>query len=157
MSVEQKLEELQIVLPDAPKSMANYVPLKRIGKFVFTSGQDCRKDGVLPFQGKVGKDITVDQGYQAARETMINCLALLKSEFGDLNHIKQIIKLLGFVNSTDDFIEQPKVINGASDLLIEIFGDRGKHARSAISANSLPFNIPVEIEMIVEVDEELGV
>lgn len=153
MSIEERLKELEIVLPEPPKAMANYVPLKRVGNFIYTSGQDCRRDGNLPFEGKIGKDLTVEKGYQAARETMINCLSLIKSEVADLNNIKQFVKILGFVNSTNEFTQQPTVINGASDLLMEIFGEKGKHARSAISANSLPFNIPVEIEMIVEVKD----
>ncbi len=150
MSIGQRLKELQIILPESPKPAANYVPLKKVGNLVYTSGQDCRINGMLPFQGKLGKDLTVEEGYQAARGTMMNCLSLLKTELGSLDEIKQIVKLLAFVNSSDEFIEQPSVINGASDLLIEVFGEKGRHARSAISANSLPFNIPVEIEMIVE-------
>lgn len=151
MSIEERLKELNIYLPEPPKPAANYVTAKRVGRLVYTSGQDCRENGILPYEGKLGRDLTVEQGYQASRKTAINCLSVLKEEIGSLDNIKQFVKLLGLVNSTDDFTEQPAVINGASDLIYEVFGDKGNHARSAISANSLPFNIPVEIEMIVEV------
>lgn len=154
MPINKRLHELGIELPEAPKPAGKYVPLKRVGNLVFTSGQDCRKNGVPLYKGKIGSDLTIEEGYDAARETMINCLAVLKAEIGDLNRVKQFVKLLGFVNSSDGFTEQPSVINGASALLIEIFGEKGKHARSAISSNALPFNIPVEIEMIVELNED---
>lgn len=154
MPINKRLHELGIILPEAPKPAGKYVPLKRVGNLVFTSGQDCRKNGVPLYKGKIGSDLTIEEGYDAARETMINCLAVLKAEIGDLNRVKQFVKLLGFVNSSDGFTEQPSVINGASALLIEIFGEKGKHARSAISSNALPFNIPVEIEMIVELNED---
>lgn len=152
--VEKKLLELGIVLPEAPKPAAVYVPAKTVGNFVYTSGQDCRVNGVLKYEGKVGKDLTVEQGYDAARQTMINLLGVLKSHIGDLNRVKQVIKLLAFVNSADGFVEQPYVINGASELLEAVFGEKGKHARSAVSANELPFNTPVEIEIIVELEQE---
>lgn len=154
MPINKRLHELGIELPEAPKPAGKYVPLKRVGNLVFTSGQDCRKNGVPLYKGKIGSDLTIEEGYDAARKTMINCLAVLKAEIGDLNRVKQFVKLLGFVNSSDGFTEQPSVINGASALLIEIFGEKGKHARSAISSNALPFNIPVEIEMIVELNED---
>ncbi|MCM3759242.1 RidA family protein [Alkalihalobacillus oceani] len=153
-SVENKLKEMGIVLPDAPKPAAIYIPSKQTGNLVYTSGQDCRVNGVLKYKGKVGSDLTVEEGYDAARQTMINCLAVLKAQIGNLDRVKQVVKLLAFVNSADGFVEQPYVINGASELLEEVFGEKGKHARSAISANELPFNTPVEIEMIVEVDSE---
>lgn len=148
--IEERLIELDIVIPDSPNPAAVYVPAKRTGNLVYTSGQDCRKDGELLYSGKLGSSLTIEQGYEAARQTMINCLAVLQQEIGDLNKVKQIVKVLGFVNSAEGFVEQPYVINGASELLVEIFGERGKHARSAISANELPFNTPVEIEIIVE-------
>ena len=150
--VEKKLESLGIELPPAAKPVAAYVPAKTVGKLVYTSGQDCRVDGILKYEGKVGSDLSIEEGYDAARQTMINCLAVLKEHIGDLDRVKQVIKLLGFVNSADGFVKQPFVINGASELLIEIFGEKGKHARSAVSANELPFDTPVEIEMIVELD-----
>lgn len=151
-NVEEVLEELGIELPLPPKPAAVYVPAKRVGNLVYTSGQDCRINGVLLHEGKVGSDLTVEQGYEAARQTMINCLAVLKAEIGDLNRIKQVVKLLGFVNSAPGFVEQPYVMNGASELLEQLFGEKGSHARSALSSNELPFNTCVEIEMIVEID-----
>lgn len=150
--IEEKLAELGIDLPEAPKPVAIYVPAKTFGNLVYVSGQDCRVDGVLKYTGKVGSDVTIEEGYDAARQTMINALAVLKEHIGDLNRVKQIVKLLALVNSADGFIEQPIVINGASELLQEVFGERGLHARSAISSNELPFNTPVEIEMIVEIE-----
>lgn len=149
MDIEKRLEALQIMLPEPSTPKGNYVSVKRVGQLLYTSG-----NGSLTFKGKLGENISVEQGYQAARETMVQILSVLKAEIGDLNRIKQVVKLLGFVNSTEDFIEQPTVINGASDLLVDVFGEKGKHARSAISAHSLPFNLPVEIEMIVELEEE---
>lgn len=150
--IEEKLAELGIDLPEAPKPVAIYVPAKTFGNLVYVSGQDCRVDGVLKYSGKVGSDLTIEEGYDAARQTMINALAVLKEHIGDLNRVKQIVKLLALVNSADGFVEQPIVINGASELLQEVFGERGLHARSAISSNELPFNTPVEIEMIVEIE-----
>lgn len=147
---ERRLQELGIFLPPAPKPVAAYVPAITTGNLVFISGQDCRKNGVLLYEGKVGKELNIDEGYAAARQCMINLIAVLKEHIHDLNKVKRIVKLLGFVNSADGFVEQPYIINGASELLIEIFGDVGRHSRSALSANELPFNTPVEIEMIVE-------
>ncbi|CDQ18151.1 Enamine deaminase RidA, house cleaning of reactive enamine intermediates, YjgF/YER057c/UK114 family [Halobacillus karajensis] len=152
INVEEKIKELGIVIPEAPKPGAVYVPAKTVGKLVYTSGQDCRVNGKLLYEGKLGSDLTVKQGYEAAQQTMINCLAVLKAEIGNLSRIKQVIKLLAFVNSAPGFVEQPYVINGASELLEDILGDKGKHARSAIASNELPFNTPVEIEMIVEIE-----
>lgn len=150
--IETILDELNITLPEPPKPAAVYVPAKRVGNLVYTSGQDCRIDGKLLYEGKVGSDLTIEQGQEAARQTMINCLAVLQAEIGDLNKVKQVVKLLGFVNSAPGFVEQPYVMNGASELLEVIFSEKGKHARSAIASNELPFNTPVEIEMIVEVE-----
>lgn len=150
IDVNKKLAELDIVIPAVPKPVAAYIPAVRTGNHVYVSGQDCRRDGVLIQEGKVGSDLTVEQGYQAARQCMINILAVLQDQLGDLNKVKRFVKILGFVNSTDDFTEQPFVINGASELLIEIFAEKGRHARSAVGSNSLPFNTPVEIEAIVE-------
>lgn len=136
------------------KPAAEYVPAKTFGNLVYTSGQDCRKDGVLIYEGKVGKNgLTIEQGYESARQTMINCLAVLHQETGDLNKVKQVVKVLGFINSEAGFVEQPYVLNGASELLYQVFGESGRHARSALSANELPFNTPIEIEMIVELKE----
>ena len=151
-NVEKKLKELGIELPEPPQPAAAYVPAKATGNLVYTSGQDCRVNGKLKYKGKVGSDLSVEEGYDAARQVMINILAVLKAHIGNLDRIKQVVKVLGFVNSADGFVEQPYVINGASELLEEVLGEKGKHARSAIAANELPFHTPVEIEMIVEID-----
>lgn len=151
--VDQRLKELGIELPEAPKPAAVYIPTQQTGNLVYTSGQDCRVDGKLLYEGKLGKDLTIEQGQEAARQTAINCLAVLKARIGDLDKISKIVKVLSFVNSAPGFVEQPYVVNGASELLEEVFGEKGKHARSAISANELPFNTPVETEMIVEVKD----
>lgn len=150
--IEQILEEKGIALGKVPTPVAQYVPAKTVGNLVYTSGCDCRVNGVLKYTGKVGSDLTAEQGYDAARQVMINIIAVLKEHLGDLDQIKQVVKMLAFVNSADGFVEQPYVVNGASDLLVEIFGEKGRHARSAVSANELPFNTPVEIELIVEIE-----
>ncbi|MBB3111209.1 enamine deaminase RidA (YjgF/YER057c/UK114 family) [Paenibacillus phyllosphaerae] len=150
--IEQLLEEKGIKLQQVPTPVAQYVPAKTVGNVVYTSGCDCRIDGVLMYTGKVGKDLTTEQGYEAARQVMINIISVLKEHLGDLDRIKQVVKMLAFVNSADGYTHQPYVINGASDLLVEVFGEKGRHARSAISANELPFDTPVEIELIVEIE-----
>lgn len=151
---EKKLADLNIVLPEPPKPAAVYIPAQQTGNLVYTSGQDCRVDGKLLYKGKLGQELTIEQGKEAARQTMINCLAILKSHLGSLDRITKVVKLLGFVNSAPGFVEQPLVINGASELLEEVFGEAGKHARTAISANELPWDTPVEIEMIVEIKND---
>ncbi|GGD73492.1 RidA family protein [Paenibacillus nasutitermitis] len=151
-NVERILEEKGIVLGEVPKAVATYVSAKQVGNLVYTSGNDCRINGVLMMTGKVGSDLTIEEGYACARQVAINLLAVLKAHLGELDRIKQVVKMLAFVNSADGFVEQPFVINGASDLLVEVLGEKGQHARSAISANELPFNTPVEIELIVEVE-----
>ncbi|RDW21363.1 hypothetical protein CWR48_02860 [Oceanobacillus arenosus] len=150
--IEKRLEELGITLDNPPQPAAEYVPAKIVNNLLFTSGNDCRKNGELIYKGKVGSDLTLEEGYVASRQVMINLLSVLKSELGDLDRVKQVVKLLAFVNSADGFVEQPYVINGASELLVQVFGGKGRHARSAISSNELPFNTPVEIEMIVEIE-----
>lgn len=151
--IEKKLEKLGVILPEAPKPAAVYVPAKHFsGNLVYISGQDCRYNGELIYKGKLGSDLTIEEGYKASRQAMINTLAILKADLGDLDKIKQFVKLLGFVNSADGFVEQPYVVNGASELLEEVFGDKGTHARSALSANELPFNTPIEIETIIEIE-----
>lgn len=149
---EKRLEELGITLGNTPAPAAEYVPAKTVNNVVYTSGADCRINGKLMYEGKVGSDLTVEQGYEASRQVMVNLLSVLKDHIGDLDRVKQVVKLLGFVNSADEFTEQPYVINGASELLVQVFGEKGRHARSAISSNELPFNTPVEIEMIVEIE-----
>jgi len=151
---DKKLQDMGIIIPDVPKPAASYVPAVQTGNLVYTSGQGCKKDGILVYKGKLGKDLTVEEGYEAAKISIINCLAILKGHLGSLDRVKRVVKLLGFVASTSEFDQQPFVINGASDLLIKVFGEKGKHARSAIGTNTLPFGTPVEIEMIVEVEEE---
>lgn len=149
--IENRLQRMGIVLPKPPKPVAAYIPAITVGNLVYISGQDCKRDGILPHKGKLGQDLSIDEGYDAARQAMINCLALLKEYLGDLDRIKRIIKLTGFVASAPGFNQQPFVINGASELLEQVFGENGKHARSAIGTNELPFGTPVEIEMILEI------
>jgi enamine deaminase RidA (YjgF/YER057c/UK114 family) len=149
--VEQKLKALGIELPTPPVPKFSYVPCVRTGNLLYTSGQDCRVNGELLYAGKLGRELTIEQGQQAARQTVINLLAVIKQELGDLDRVERVVKMLGFVNSAPGFADQPVVMNGASDLLIEVFGDKGRHARSAIGTSELPFHTPVEIELIVEV------
>lgn len=149
--VEQKLLDMGIVLPPSPEPRFTYVPCKRTGNLLYLSGQDCRINGELMYEGKVGSDLTIEQGQEAARQVIINCLAVLKGYLGDLDRVVQIVKLLGFVNSAPGFGDQPYVMNGASNLLVEVFGEDGRHARSAIGTSDLPFHTPVEIEIIVEI------
>ncbi len=154
MKVEEKLKKIGLELPPAVQPVANYVTAVRTGNLVFLSGQGpFREDGIL-ITGKIGSDLTQDEGYEAARRVGLGLLASLKTEIGDLDKVRRVVKLLGMVNCMPDFIDQPKVINGASDLLVDVFGDKGKHARSAVGMNALPMNIAVEIEMIVEVESE---
>jgi len=151
MQVEARLKEMGIELPPAVTPVANYVPSARTGNLVFLSGHGpFNEDGSL-ITGKVGSELTTEQGYEAARRVAIGLLGSLKAEIGDLEKVKRVVKLLGLVNCTADFADPPKVINGASDFLVQVFGARGKHARSAVGTNALPMNIAVEIEMIVEV------
>lgn len=150
-SYEERVRSLGIQLPPAPKPLASYVPAVQAGNLVFLAGQGPLLSGKPTITGKVGSDLSEEQGYKAARETILVSLAALRAEIGSLNRVKRIVKLTGWVNSASGFSRQPWVINGASDLLIEIFGDAGKHARSAVAANELPLNIPVEIEIVVEV------
>jgi len=149
---QAKLESLGIELPTPPAPVANYVRTVRTGNLVFTSGHGPMKpDGSL-VKGKVGKDLTVEEGYESARLTAIALLASLKKEIGDLSRVRRIVKVTGMVNSAPGFIDQSQVINGCSDLLVEVFGDRGRHARAAVGMASLPMGIAVEIEMVVEVE-----
>lgn len=151
--VNQKLKEQGIELFAPPKPMANYVRAVRTGNLVYLAGHGPTKADGSNITGKLGKDMTIDQGYAAARQTGIALLSSLKGEIGDLNKVKRIVKVLGMVNCTPEFTDQPKVINGFSDLMVSIFGEKGKHARSAVGMISLPTGIAVEIEMIVEVED----
>ncbi|MEK8132879.1 RidA family protein [Paenibacillus filicis] len=150
--IEKRLEELGIVLPPSPEPRFTYIPANRTGNLLYLSGQDARDaNGVLIYEGKVGSDLTIEQGQEAARQVIINCLAVLKGYLGDLDRVVKIVKLLGFVNSAPGFGDQPYVMNGASNLLVDVFGENGRHARSAIGTSDLPFHTPVEIEIIVEI------
>ena len=149
---ESKLEKLGIKLSRPSSPVANYVNVVRSGNLLFLSGKGPLKEDGNYIKGKVGVDLTIEQGYEAARITGINQLSVLKSTLGDLRKVKRIVKVLGMVNSNSDFTDHPKIVNGYSDLMVEVFGDRGKHARAAVGMGSLPSNIAVEIEMIVEVE-----
>ena len=151
--VEQKLKEKGIVLTTPSAPVANYVNAVRVGNLLYLSGKGPTRADGTNITGKVGKDLTLDQGYQAARLVGINHLSVLKAEIGNLNKVKRIVKVLGMVNCENNFGDHPKVINGYSDLMVEVFGDKGKHARSAVGMGSLPNNIAVEVEVIVEVEE----
>ena len=152
MRIEEKLTEMGLSLPTPPSPVGNYVGAVRVGNLLFVSGHGPRKlDDNTILAGKVGRDLTIEQAYDVAKAVMLNCLASVKSEVGDLDQVTRIVKLLGMVNCTEDFTDHPKVINGASDLLVALYGDAGRHARSAVGMQQLPMSIPVEIEMIVEV------
>jgi enamine deaminase RidA (YjgF/YER057c/UK114 family) len=152
MSVEDNLKKLNLELPKAPGPVGAYVAYNKVGNLVFISGQvSFKKDGQL-IKGKIGSDLTLEQGQEAARACAVNLLSQIKAACeGDLNKVKNCIKLTGFVNSKDDFIDQPKVINAASELVANVFGNAGKHARAAVSVNSLPLGAAVEIEAIFEI------
>ncbi len=151
--IDKKLAELGIMLPIPAKPIANYVPWVRTGNLVFISGQGAVRDGKIEYTGKVGETLSVEDAIASARLTAINVIAQLRDACGgDLDRVKRIVKLLGFVNCTPTFGEQPRVINGASDLMVEVFGDKGRHARSAVGAPALPFNLSVEVEAIAEIE-----
>ena len=154
MSIEQRLRELNITLPDPPAPIAAYVPAVRSGNLLFTSGSGPWKDGAFKYTGKLGSDLSIEEGYDAARLVMLNLLSVLNAQLGSLDRVGRIVKVLGFVASAPGFNQQPQVMNGASELLEALFGARGKHARSAIGVNELPANIAVEIEMIVQISGE---
>ncbi len=148
--VEEKIKELGYALPNAPKPLAAYVPVLIIDKIVYTAGQLPLINGELKIKGKLGKDVSDNDGIKSAEICALNCLSVVKSAAGSLDNIERIIKLTVFVNSSEGFISQPKIANGASELIGKIFGDAGKHVRSAVGVNELPLNSPVEIEMIVK-------
>lgn len=152
--VEKKLQELGIELVSAPDPMANYVSVQKAGGLWFFSGAGPFVNGKPSVFGRLGENLDTKQGYDAARLAGINLLAILKRELGgEWSKLRQIVKVQGFVSSTDDFMEQPQVINGVSDLFGEVLGERGRHARTAVAVNTLPFGIPVEVEMIAYVEE----
>jgi enamine deaminase RidA (YjgF/YER057c/UK114 family) len=148
--IDAKLAELGIKLPEASSPVANYVNAVTTGKLVFLAGKGPKKADGTYITGKVGRDLTEEEGYQAARLVAINQLAALKAEIGDLDRVNRIVKVLGMVNATEDFTNHPEVINGFSDFMVEVFGEKGKHARAAVGMGSLPRGIAVEIELIVE-------
>lgn len=146
--IEKKIQKLGLQLPEVPAPMGLYKPVNIYKTFLYTSGQDSRL-----YKGKVGVDLTIEEGQKAAQDSVLRCLASIKQEIGDLDKIDRIFKVLGFVNCEPEFGDQPKVINGASQLLIDIFGENGRHARSAIGSTALPGNAAVEIEMLVTLKE----
>jgi enamine deaminase RidA (YjgF/YER057c/UK114 family) len=150
---ETKLKEKGITLIAPPVPVANYVNAVRVGNLLYLSGRGPSKADGTYITGKLGKDLSIEEGYAAARLTAMNHLSVIKAELGSLNKVKRIVKVLGMVNCADDFKDQPKVINGYSDLMVEIFGDKGKHARSAVGMISLPFGMAVEIEVIIEIEQ----
>jgi enamine deaminase RidA (YjgF/YER057c/UK114 family) len=150
-AIDKRLSELGIELPKAAAPAANYIPYVVSGNLVFVSGQITLLDGEIKYKGKIGENLTVDDGYQAARICALNLIAQVKEAAGgDLDRVKKVVKLGGFVNSASDFTDQPEVINGASDLMVEVFGDAGRHARFAVSAGALPRNVAVEVDGIFE-------
>ena len=150
MSYEKKLSDLGLTLPTPPKPLATYVPVVRTGELLFLSGVLPSRDGRLVMTGKLGENLTVEQGVEAAREAVLNGLSIIRSEAGSLDRVKQIVKMVGYIASAPGFTDLPQVLNGASDLLVSVFGEAGRHARVAVGAAELPRLAPVEIELIVE-------
>ncbi len=151
MSFERKLADLGITLPAPPKPVATYIPAVLAGELLFLSGVIPFRDGKLVFEGKLGRELTVEQGYEASRIALLNALAIIRQELGTLDRVKQVVRMTGHVASAEGFVQHPAVINGASDLLVKIFDEAGKHARVALGAAELPLNAPVEIELILQV------
>jgi len=151
MTPEDRLRTLGLALPEPPTPVGAYTLATQSGELLFLSGTTCYENGRLLYRGKVGRELTIEQGYAAARQTALNLLAVLRLHLGSLGRVTQVVKLNGYVNSAAGFIEQPAVINGASDLLQDVFGDIGRHARTSVGVAELPGDIPVEIEMIVQV------
>ena len=153
MTIEDNIKKLNLILPKAPDPVGSYVAAKIVGKLLYISGQISINNKGELIKGKIGADLSVEQGYEAAKRCALSIIAQAKKSCnGDLSKIKSCIKLTGFVNSTDNFVEQPKVINGASDLIASIFGDIGMHSRAAVSVNSLPLGVAVEVEAIFELN-----
>lgn len=151
MSFEQRLKELKLELPAPPKPLANYVPVVRVGDLLFLSGVLPSRDGQLIMTGKLGQGLTVEQGAEAARLALLNGLSIIRSATGSLDVVKQIVKMVGYVACDSGFTDQPQVLNGASDLLVSLFGEAGRHARVAVGAAELPRHAPVELELIVQI------
>jgi enamine deaminase RidA (YjgF/YER057c/UK114 family) len=151
MSFDHKLAELGLTLPAPPKPVATYIPAVLAGDLLFLSGMIPFQNGQLAMEGKLGKELTVEQGYEAARLALLNALAAVRQQVGALDRVRRIVRLVGYVASAEGFTQQPAVINGASDLLVSIFGEAGRHARIALGAAELPLNAPVEIELILQI------
>ena len=153
MSAEARIKELGLTLPQPAKPLGNYVPGVRVGNLLFLSGHGpVRVDGMPTARGKIGRDLSLEDGYKVARDVGINLLGSARTLLGSLDKVKRVVKVLGMVNSAEGFADQPKVINGFSDLMVEVFGESGRHARSAVGMAELPMGMPVEIEMILEVE-----
>ena len=152
-TIEQKFREQGLEPNMAPQPLANYVRMQRDGQTIYLSGASAIKDGKPMVQGKLGAEVSLEQGYQVARIAALTLLSVMQQELGDLDRVEQIVKLTGFVACTPDFYEQPAVIDGASDLLMEVFGERGRHARSAVGVCALPLNLPVEVELVARIKE----
>ena len=150
MQIEAKLEELGLSLPEPVAGVGSFIPAVQTGNLLFVSGNTGGR--LYDFRGKLGREVSVEQGYEASRFAMVGCLASAKATLGDLDRITRVVKVLGFVNAAEGFTETPRVINGASDLLLELYGENGRHARSAIGIAALPGNAPVEVEMVVQVE-----
>ena len=153
MEAEQRLTEIGLSIPDLPSRGGNFLPTRRVGDLVYTAGNGPIRDGQTVYSGKLGIDLSVEDGYDAARLAALNCLAAVKAAIGDLDRVRAVVKVSGFVNSAADFVDHPRVLDGASDLLVEVFGDRGRHARCAVGMASLPRGMAVEVEMIVQVTD----
>ena len=153
MKIEDRLTELGLSLPEVPAPVAAYVPAVRAGNWVYVSGQTPFRDGKLRVKGKVGKDVTLEDAYEEAKQCALNIMAAVKSVAGSLDNVERIVKLVGFVASMPDFTDAPKVVNGASELFVQVFGDKGKHARSAVGVASLPLDCCVEVEAVVLLKE----
>lgn len=151
MAYDEKLMELGLTLPAPPKPMATYIPAVRVGDLLFLSGVLPSRDGQLIMTGKLGQGLSIEQGMEAAKVAVLNALAIIRSEVGSLDRVKRIVKMVGHIASAPGFTDQPQVLNGASDLLVSIFGDAGRHARVAVGAAELPRQAPVEIELIVQI------
>lgn len=148
---DENIKNLGLNIPELPKALANYVPFKIVGKTMYISGQAPVRNGEMIYKGKVGSDITIEEGIEAAKLCVINIIAAVKTGLeGDWNKLDSFVKLTGFVNCQDSFTDQPKIINGASDMLVEIFGDQGRHTRVAVGSNALPLGISVEIDAIIQ-------
>ncbi len=151
MSIEQRLKELRLALPAPPKPVANYVPVVRVGDLLFLSGVLPSRDGQLIMIGKLGENLSIEQGMEAARVAVLNGLSIIQDEAGSLDRVRRVVKMVGHIASAPGFTDQPQVLNGASDLLVSVFGDAGRHARVAVGAAELPRQAPVEIELIVQI------